>query len=254
MSPVVGIVGHGHVVPKHFGDLAVIGTPASYIAKVIAAGARPVLLPGAAAVDLLDTVDAVILTGGGDVSPHLYGSASEARDVDPLRDDHEIAFVRAAAAARVPLLGVCRGLQILAVAFGGTLNPDLSMRHILPEAGHPVETAPGSQLRSVLGPRPTVTSLHNQAIADPGPRWRATAWSDDGTIEGIEWTGGTDWPVLGVQWHPELEGETGTALVAWLADATSQPASSTNTSIAALTSAKDVVSGDRPSLMKSGSR
>lgn len=252
MRPVVGIVGHGYVVARPFGDLPVVGSPTTYVDQVIAAGARPVLLPGAASVDLLDAVDALILTGGGDVAPHLYGSTSDlARDVDQVRDAHELALVRAAATAGVPLLGVCRGLQVLAVAFGGTLTADLAMRHVLPGVGHPVVTDPGSKLRALCGPRPSVTSLHNQAVADTGTCWRATAWTDDGVIEGIEWVGELDWPVLGVQWHPELEGSSGAALFAWLV---SQPASSTRIPTPASTSAKDVVSGESPSRMRSGSR
>ena len=98
-GPVVGIVGHGYVVPKSFGDLPVVGTPADYAERLVAAGARPVLLPGATAVDLLDVVDALVLTGGGDVDPRLYGGPPDgAVDVDPARDDAEIALVRAAAA------------------------------------------------------------------------------------------------------------------------------------------------------------
>ncbi len=215
--PVVGIVGHGYVVPKHFGDLPVVGTPERYVAQLAAAGARPVVLPGAAAIDLLDAVDALVLTGGGDVDPRLYGgSPVAALDVDPARDEAEIALVRAAASTRVPLLGVCRGLQVLVVACGCTLTGDLGMRHILPDTGHAVTTAAGSLLRSLLGDRPHVTSLHHVAVAAPGPSWRPTAWADDGVVEAVEWAGDSAWPALGVQWHPELEGPSGAALFGWL--------------------------------------
>jgi putative glutamine amidotransferase len=215
--PVVGIVGHCYVVPKRFGDLAVVGTPVSYVRQLVAAGARPVLLPGATAYDLLDVVDAVVLTGGGDVDPSRYGgSVGTADDVDPARDDDEIALVRVLADARMPLLGVCRGMQVLAVAFGGTLTSEPGWSHVLPEVGHPVTTRPHSALRSVLGERPSVTSLHHQAVADPGSCWHPTAWTDDGVIEAMEWNDAGTWPVLGVQWHPELEGATGAALFGWL--------------------------------------
>ncbi len=213
----MGIVGHGYVVPKHFGDLAVVGTPADYVRQLVAAGARPVLLPGETAYEMLDVVDAVVLTGGGDVDPQRYGSSATASlDVDPTRDEDEIALVRAAAAVRMPLLGVCRGLQILTVAFGGTLTTDLGMSHVLPHVGHTVTTLPGSAVHELLGDRTLVTALHHQAVADPGPCWRATAWADDGVIEAAEWAGDGDWPVLGVQWHPELEGATGEAMFSWL--------------------------------------
>jgi len=219
-APVVGVVGHGYVVSKFFGDLAVTGTPDKYVERVAAAGGRPVVLPGGAAVGLLDVVDALVLTGGGDVDPARYGGSPEVGiDVDPARDDAEIAVVLAAARAGVPLLGVCRGLQVLVTAFGGTLTGDLGMSHVLPGVGHPVDTRPGSLARRVLGERPHVTSVHHQAVAEPGPCWCPTAWADDGVVEAVEWTGPDAWPVLAVQWHPEMEGETGSALFEWLADA-----------------------------------
>ncbi len=222
-APVIGIVGHGYVVPRPFGDLSVTGTPPTYVEGLVAAGGRPVLLPGSRAVELLDLVDGLVLTGGGDVDPALYGGdAGSAADVDRARDEAEIALVRAASHARIPLLGACRGAQVLAVAFGGRLSG--SLEHVHPVAGHPVSAAAGSHVRRLVGDRQVTSALHRQAIAEPGPRWRPTAWADDGTVEAIEWTAG-DWAVLGVQWHPELawhadlDDATGPALFGWLVDA-----------------------------------
>jgi putative glutamine amidotransferase len=228
VGPVIGVVGHGYVVPRPFGELPVTGTPTCYLDGLRSVGARSVLLPDAGAADLLDLVDGLVLTGGGDVDPRRYGGDSEpAVDVDPARDDNEVALVRAAADAGIPLLGVCRGLQVLAVTFGGTLVPVVD--HLRPQAGHDVTTAPGSLVRTVLGTRVHTSALHAQATADPGPCWRPTAWSHDGTVEAIEWaTGG--WPVIGVQWHPELawadpvahlDDATGPALFGWLHEAAS---------------------------------
>ena len=216
-APVVGIVGHGYVVPKFFGDLAVTGAPSTYVDRVAAAGGRPVVLPGATAVELLDVVDCLVLTGGGDVDPVLYdGSRGAGIDLDPARDAAEIALAHAAARAGVPLLGVCRGLQLLVVAFGGTLTGDLGMSHVLLDGRHPVDTLQGSLTRRLLGERASVSSVHHQAVADPGPCWRPTAWAADGIVEAVEWTGTDPWPVLGVQWHPEIDGPVGDSLFEWL--------------------------------------
>jgi len=222
-APVIGIVGHGYVVAKPFGDLAVTGTPPTYVEGLAAAGARPVLLPCGHAAELLDLVDGLVLTGGGDVDPALYGGdPAAATEVDRARDDAEIALVRAAAQARMPVLGACRGAQVLAVAFGGRLADGVA--HIQPVAGHPVSTDVSSLVRRLVGERPTTSALHRQEISDPGPRWRPTAWADDGTVEAIEWSA-ADWDVLGVQWHPELawhaelDDATGPALFGWLVEA-----------------------------------
>jgi putative glutamine amidotransferase len=172
-------------------------------------------------VDLLDVVDCLVLTGGGDVDPALYGGSSEVGiDVDRARDDAEIAVIHAAQRAGVPLLGVCRGLQLLVVAYGGTLTGELGMSHVLPGVGHPVTTQPGSLTQRVLGDRPAVSSLHHQAVADTGPCWRVSAWADDGVVEAAEWAGPEPWPVIAVQWHPELDGDSGSALFEWLVRAT----------------------------------
>ncbi len=185
--PVIGIVGYAHVVPWFFGDLPVTGAPTRYVGAVAAAGGRPVLLPGTAAESMLDVVDALVLTGGGDLDPALTGGdPAVAVETDPARDHAELSLVRAAEAAGVPLLGVCRGMQVLAIARGGTLLGDLGMTHVLPDIGHEVRTRPGSLAAGLLGNRPRTTSLHHQGVADPGPNWAATAWADDGVVEAIE--------------------------------------------------------------------
>ena len=218
----MGVVGHGYLVPRPFGDLPVTGTPPTYADAIAAVGGRPVILPMQYAAEMLDLVDALVLTGGGDVDPAWYGGSGPAEDVDPERDAAEIAVVRAAEQARIPVLGVCRGLQILAVAYGGTLQGGLD--HRAPEHGHDVRTRPGSVIASLLGPRARTSALHTQAVLDPGPNWRATAWADDGTVEAIE-PAVAGSPVLGVQWHPELawhphlRDDTGKALFGWLVDA-----------------------------------
>lgn len=217
--PVVGVVGHGLVVRRPFGDLPVIGTPQPYVDQIAAVGLRPVVVPGAYGIDLLDLIDALVLTGGGDLDPALSGvDPEDAQGVDRSRDDAELSLVRAAYEQKVPLLGCCRGLQVMAVAFGGTLRSVGG--HIEPVAGHKVHTAAGSKIANLVGPIAQTTALHQQAIDEPGGFWRPTAWVDD-IIEAIE-PDDDSWPAVGVQWHPELSGtqgfsdETGPALFAWL--------------------------------------
>ena len=204
---VIGIAGAGYVVQRFWGELPVRGVPTSYVDAVAAAGGRPVVLPHGHAEAVLDVVDAVVLAGGEDIG------------VDPSRDCAEIALVHACRSRGIPLLGVCRGLQVLAVADGGSLIPDLGadLPHVKPEVGHPVRSCPGSALGRLLGAAPVVSSLHHQAVDRPGSGWLPTCRAPDGTIEGLEWVAPSSWPALGVQWHPELD-TTGPALFGWLVE------------------------------------
>ena len=204
---VVGIVGYRHQVQRSFGELPVTGAPTAYVEGIRAARGRPVVLSGDTAPEMLDVVDALVLTGGADV-----GS-------DPLRDAEELHLIEAAVRARVPLLAICRGMQLLAVAAGGSLVEDLGDRHLKHGVGHPVRTEPGSRLAALTGPTPWVTSLHHQAVDRPGVGWWITAWAEDGTAEAMEWVGDEPWEAVAVQWHPELDDPTGPALFSWLVQA-----------------------------------
>ncbi len=224
--PVVGVVAGRHQVQRHWGILPVQGIREPYPDLLASLGAVPValpvvrsqLLPPAA---LLGAVDALVLAGGGDLDPASYGAAAHPStgDVDRLRDETEIALARAAVGAGVPVLGVCRGLQILNVALGGGLHQDIGMDHILPGGRHPVRTAPGSLTRRLAGARPDVTSIHHQAVAGLGRGLQATAWADDGVIEALELRVRERVAALAVQWHPELEpGKVQQALFCWLVE------------------------------------
>lgn len=189
----------------------------AYTAAVQLAGGRPVILPlldAGAATGALDGLDALLLTGGEDVSPACYGAPPHPAlgAVLAERDDFELALLAAARRRRLPVLAVCRGLQVANVAFGGSLVQDLASERpdSFPHDGdarseriHPVTLAPGSRLAEALGATAVhVNSLHHQAVERLGEGLSATAHAPDGVIEGIEWTE-DEWWLLGVQWHPE---------------------------------------------------
>ena len=185
----------------------------AYVAKLQAAGARVVLLPpDAGDVDVLDLLDGLVLTAGADVDSRLYGAEADPTADLPreLRDASELALYRGALARDLPVLGICRGLQIMAVAEGGTLHQHLfdlvgDWRH-RELAGtfvtHGARFLEGSHIATVFGTTAMeVNSSHHQAVADPGGL-SVTGWADDDTIEVCELPGRRF--VLGVQWHPEV--------------------------------------------------
>lgn len=188
----------------------------AYTEAVLAGGALPCVLPvldGGDADEALARLDGLLLTGGGDVTAAYYGQdpSPEAYGSDYARDRWELALVAAARASGVPILGVCRGAQVLNVAAGGTLTQHLpvvteeSHREYERdgETVHPVQVDPAGLLATITGERAFgVNSLHHQAVARVGPSLRPVAWSPDGVIEALESVDGG--PVLGVQWHPEL--------------------------------------------------
>ena len=204
--------------PAVHDDIAVEGVNRSYVDAVVRAGAIPVVLPVLEASDvddLLRSVDGILLSGGVDIDPSVYGAerAPEVEHVDPARDAFELALVRAAADLGIPVLGVCRGLQVLNVAFGGTLiqhlpgaDADAGHRERVrfAEIIHDVDVQAGSRLAEVVGStRVGVNTLHHQAVDQIGAGLEPVAWSSaDGIVEAIEGVGASR--MLGVQWHPEL--------------------------------------------------
>ena len=166
--------------------------------------------------------DALLLGGGADISPKYYryrGPIERIHIESEKRDALEFELVREYMARGRPILGICRGAQVLAAALGGTLIEDIPAwrsaegRHVrVRHMGHihTVETAPGSMINAVLGRQAAVNSFHHQAVRHPGPYFKATARAPDGVIEAIEHLSA---PVFGVQWHPErMPGEAGTRL------------------------------------------
>lgn len=185
-----------------------------YVDAVRRAGGLALLLPpGESALDaVLAACDGFVLTGGGDVDPSLYGGRAHAEvyGVDRSRDDAEFALARAIVARRIPALCICRGLQVLAAAHGGTL-----VEHVPDEYGdrvrhrgddrfqeHPVRVDADSRLARALGGIACSTaSWHHQSVRDPGRDLRAVAWAEDGSIEAIEHASHDR--LWAVQWHPE---------------------------------------------------
>jgi putative glutamine amidotransferase len=179
---------------------------------VVAAGGVPVATDvWADPEELLERADALILNGGTDVAPQLYGAEPLERTDAPNRgrDDFELRLARGALERAVPVLGVCRGMQVLNVACGGTLVQDLGdggpVKHYVRDPWdapvHDVAIEPGSCLARAFGSGTSVNSVHHQAIDQIGAPLRATARAEDGVIEAIEDEHGR---VVGVQWHPEF--------------------------------------------------
>jgi gamma-glutamyl-gamma-aminobutyrate hydrolase PuuD len=190
---------------------------ASYVAAVRRAGGIAVLLPPQddGADEVLSRVDGLVLTGGADVDPRRYGQQPDERTSRPrtLRDEWESALAAAALDRDLPLLAVCRGLQVLNVVLGGTLHQHLPDRTA--HDGHQpapgsfgavdVNLEPGTRTAALLGSRTRVSCHHHQALADVAQALRVTGRADDGTVEAAEIPGKLF--AVGVQWHPEEDSE-----------------------------------------------
>jgi putative glutamine amidotransferase len=210
--PIIGLTTYAEDARFGLQDTFSAVLPLSYVRAVHATGGRAVLItPDDPDPEVLVGLDGIIFTGGSDVDPALYGAEPHATTrVRPERDRAEVLLLRAAVEIELPLLGICRGMQLMSVAYGGRLHQHLpealgNDRH-RPVAGakfgeHRVELVPGSRAQAILGDALTVNSFHHQGVADPG-RLRATGWCpDDQLIEVVE---DPDQPfALGVQWHPE---------------------------------------------------
>jgi len=181
---------------------------ADYGKGVIEWGGIPIYVPfGVDAVDIISRADGLLLPGGADLDPGLYGAESETDQfpVEPVRDRFELDLLDAAIAKGKPVLGICRGHQLLNVHAGGTLHQDVpphSRFDLAPETEiHDVTFEPGSILGGLYGPERSVNSLHHQTIDRLGDGYTVTGRSEDGTIEGLEHL---ELPIVSVQWHPEM--------------------------------------------------
>lgn len=190
----------------------------AYTDALLGAGLVPLVvppLPAAMAKHVLDAVRGLVLTGGEDVAPRRYGAEPHPSvdDVHELRDECELALVRAARERGIPTLAICRGIQLANVAFGGTLVQDIPSERRGADCHDPhaardrrvhlVHVDDGSTLAGALGARRiTTNSMHHQSVDRLGDHLRVSARSTDGIVEGIEWAD-SSWWMVGVQWHPE---------------------------------------------------
>lgn len=215
-APVIGISAYREQAQWGNWDVDAVVLPQRYPDRIAQAGGIPVLLPpvpGIAAV--VGRLDGLVLSGGGDVDPAVYGAQRhpETTSVRPHRDAAEAALLSAALRRGLPVLGICRGMQVINVAMGGSLHqhlPEVVGHHgHAPVPGsygaHPVQIAAGSELARILGRTEVdeVPTHHHQAVQRLGDGLTAVAWSEDGLIEAME----LDAPgcpfTIAVQWHPE---------------------------------------------------
>jgi len=201
-------------------DLPMVGATQAYVYSVMRAGGIPLMIPPGLSREQIDALmsrlQGVLLTGGGDIDPQRFnGEPNDSiSDIDAERDELEIQLVQQASKSGLPFFGICRGHQVVNVALGGTLYTDIAAQ--IPQAqkhdfypniprtymAHNIHAEPGSLLYEILGVKTVfVNSLHHQAVKDIAPGLKATAYSHDGLIEGLELEGHPFG--LAVQWHPE---------------------------------------------------
>lgn len=227
--PLIGLTGRRKSASQ------IVGTPeslhelegdwyyADYARGILDAGGLPVHLPLDADPALfVDRLDGVLFSGGADIEASRYGAVNQADDDAPEleRDEFELGLFKCASERQLPILGICRGLQLVNVAAGGTLH-----QHVPEHAGftsppatllHSIELEDGSVLGSIYGAEHQVNSLHHQTVATVGAGLRVTA-SHDGSVEGIEHE---SLPIVAVQWHPEmLPTRSNDPIFSWLVNA-----------------------------------
>ena len=219
MKPLIGISGNIKLEEnERFPGYSRVMVGNDYVESVSMAGGVPVILPIIEAKEdakrQIDRIDGLILTGGQDVNPFLYGEdpSHKLGPISPLRDEYEQHLIGYAIQQNKPILAICRGVQILNVTFGGSLYQDISMissatkehaqREKSDAPSHSVTIYENTHLFQIYGQEISVNSFHHQAIKKIAPGFKTAAISEDGVIEAIEKEGSLF--VVGVQWHPEL--------------------------------------------------
>ena len=189
-----------------------------YVRSVLASGGAPTLIPAICDLEALDAIvadlDGLLFSGGGDINPIIFGEEPipQLQDVDHFRDEYDLLLLRMAFIRQIPIMGICRGHQLVNAAFGGTLLQDIISQHSQPAVkhsqemdrqypSHSVAIVSGSRIHKLLKTdKVYVNSIHHQAIKDPAPEFIVSATAPDGIIEAIEHP---EYPIFGVQWHPE---------------------------------------------------
>ena len=225
MNPLIGLTGNHSDIDVTLRD--------AYHKQIVRAGGVPVIIPPVddeqVIIDTLERLDGIIFTGGGDFDPKWFNEAPHPKlgTINTVRDHAELLTVKHAYNRNIPMLGICRGIQAIAISLDGHIAQDISDRTIhnhsqeedRPITTHEVtirsEEVQASILQS-LYPTPTirVNSFHHQAVDNPGKRFRTIATSPDGIIEAMEST--EHKPIMGVQWHPEWLGDDGLPIFQWL--------------------------------------
>ena len=225
MNPLIGLTGNHSDIDVTLRD--------AYHKQIVKAGGVPVIIPPVddeqVIIDTLERLDGIIFTGGGDFDPKWFNEAPHPKlgTINTVRDHAELLTVKHAYNRNIPMLGICRGIQAIAISLDGHIAQDISDRTIhnhsqeedRPITTHEVtirsEEVQASILQS-LHPTPTirVNSFHHQAVDNPGKRFRTIATSPDGIIEAMEST--EHKPIMGVQWHPEWLGDDGLPIFRWL--------------------------------------
>lgn len=220
-KPIIGITGN-------YGDKGCELAP-GYYKSVIRAGGIPIIIPPCEVKDViintLDKIDGLILSGGGDANPLFWGEEPSPmlHSINPERDLAELLTIRLAYNRQIPILGICRGIQMMVVALDGSIHQDIShvegvIKHSQDLArdkeSHSVRIEEDSILHQIFGRKEAyVNSFHHQAVRDAGTHFRITATAPDGVVEAIEST--EEKPIIGVQWHPECL-ESGAPIFKWL--------------------------------------